>query len=282
MDSQAPRKMQIARGLDTLRKRAALTQEEIAERAGVSIGTVSRYLNWRTSARLRVVTVRALATACGGTPIEVETLARLARPGASEGWWVGGGVPAWLNPLLSLEAEARTEAVFAPSAVPGLLQTRSYALALHQAQEVREAPGVIEQAVENRMRRQEMLERDDFHLWAVIDEAVLLRASDPLMMADQIDHLLDMASRPNVDIQVHPFSAGPHAAVNGQFLMLGFGSGLDDAPVVYVEMRGGGTYLDAPDEVTQYRIAWDYVRSQAADSRVSLDMLVAARERYRK
>lgn len=280
MDSSAPRRMQIARGLDTLRRRANLTQEEVADRARVSAGTVSRYLNWKTPAKVRAVTVRALAMACDGSAAEVETLARLADD-AAEGWWVGNdAVPAWLNPLFSLETEAASESVFATSAVPGLLQTRSYAMAQHLAQEVREDLEVIERKADARIKRQAILDRvPAFHLWAVLDEAVLRReVGGREVMAEQIDHLRDMAGRPNVDVQILPFTAGAFAAVNAQFVMLGF----EEASVIYIEMRGGGTYLDQADDVARYRVAWDYVRSQAIDTTASMAMLTAASEEYRK
>lgn len=280
MDSTAPRRMQIARGLDTLRKRAGLNQGEVAERARVSAGTVSRYLDWRTTAKLRAVTVRALAMACDGTPAEVDTLARLADD-AAEGWWVGNSaVPGWLNPLFSLETEAAGESVFATSAVPGLLQTRAYAMAQHLAQEVREDLDVIEPKVDARIKRQAILDRTPpFHLWAVLDEAVLRRVvGSREVMADQIDHLRDLAGRPNIDVQILPFTAGAYSAVNGTFLMLGF----EEAAVIYIEMPGGGTYLDQADDVARYGLAWDYVRSQAADTAASMAMLTAASKEYRK
>jgi transcriptional regulator with XRE-family HTH domain len=294
MDSSAARRLQIARGLATLLRREKITQQQLAERSGFSAGTVSRYLDWRTTAKLKPTTVRGLAQAAGGMPAEVETLTRLANGGA-EGWWVGhAAVPPWLNPLFSLETEATGEAIFAPSAVPGLLQTREYAEAQHYAQEVRVDSDVVDAAVEARIKRQAILDRNPpFHIWCVLDEAVLRRVvGDRDVMARQIAHLHDLASRPNIDVQVLPFTAGAYSAVNGQFLLLELGGAHDepdshdrldspDVSVVYIEGRGGGTYLDQAPDVDPYRVAWDYVRSQAADTTTSLAMLAAAIEEYR-
>lgn len=278
MDSSAPRRMQIARGLDTLRKRASLTQDEVAERARVSAGTVSRYLNWRTAAKLRAGTVQALAMACGGTPAEVDALARLADD-AAEGWWEGK-VPGWLNPLFSLETEAAGESVFATSAVPGLLQTRAYARAQHLAQGMHEDLDAIESKVDARARRQAILDRDPpFRLSVVLDEAVLRRVvGSREVMAEQMDHLRGLTARPNIEVRILPFTAGAYSAVNGTFLMLGFG----EATVLYIELPDGGTYLDQADDVARYTLAWDYVRRQAADTAASMTMLTEASKEYRK
>lgn len=280
MDASAPRRMQIARGLETLRKRASLTQSQVADRADLSTGTVSRYLDWRTTAKLKAVTVRALAMACGGTQSEVDTLARLA-DATAEGWWVGNeAVPAWLNPLFSLESEAAGESVFATSAVPGLLQTRAYAMAQHLAEQVREDPDAVEPAVDARITRQSILDRTPpFRLSAVLDEAVLRRVvGSPEVMAEQMDHLLDLAARPTIDVRILPFTAGAYSAVNAAFLMLEF----DGTAVIYVEMPGGGTYLDQTADVARYTLAWDHVRSQAADAKTTTAMLEAARKEYRR
>ncbi len=56
----------------------------------------------------------------------------------------------------------------------------------------------------------------------------------------------------------------------------------DDAAVDYIEMPGGGTYLDQADDVARYRLAWDYVRSQAADTAASMAMLTAASKEYQE
>ncbi|GAA2949600.1 DUF5753 domain-containing protein [Streptomyces enissocaesilis] len=168
--------------------------------------------------------------------------------------------------------------------MPGLLQTPSYALALHQAQDVRAEAGVIEDKVDARIKRQAILERSPaLHLWVVLDDAVLRRpVGGNDVMAEQIEHLRTMAQRPNVDVQVLQFAAGAHAAGSGgHFVILGRddeGDPLNSMNVVYLELHKRGLYLDAPSEVQSYKLMFDYLRSQAADTSVSLDLLAAARQ----
>jgi len=278
-----PRRKQIADGLVQLRKRAKLSQEETATRAGVSKATVSRYEDWRNRQRIRWPVVKDLCEACGASEQETATLVQLTRD-TTDGWWVGNtAVPDWLNPLVSLEAESPCEYSFAISLVPGLLQTADYARAINQAEEVRVPADVIEGRVDARMKRQSVLtERvPPLHLWVVLDQAVLARmVGSADIMAAQMDHLLAQGEQPNIDIQVLPFDAGASAAGISHFIALG---GVADLmQVVYIETLAGGLYLDGEKEITRYTLAWDYLRSQAASTSASAKLLASALKEYRK
>ncbi|CAM5505243.1 transcriptional regulator [Streptomyces spiroverticillatus] len=279
-------RMQIARGLKELRTRSGLTQSEVAKRASMSVGTVNRYETWQDRAKLRVPTIRALADACGASGAEREALSDLVR-NLENGWWMDHpAVPEVMDPLMSFEAVAAYEHVYANALVPGLLQTPAYALALYQTRDVREEPDVIESKVDARVKRQAILDRSPaLHLWVVLDEAVLRRSvGGPEVMAEQIDHLHSMAQRPHVDVQVLQFTLGAHAAGSGgHFVILGRegeGSPLDSMNVVYLELHRRGLYLDAPGEVQGYKLMFDYLRSQAADTAASLKLLAAARQEF--
>ncbi|ORT54210.1 helix-turn-helix transcriptional regulator [Streptomyces sp. CB03238] len=280
MTSTGPRRLQIASGLKKLRQRSDLTLEEVAKRAGYGKTTVGRYEDWTSKTMPKPRAVRLIAEAAGGTDAEIAALVRLAED-MPEGWWVGAGVPEWLHPLVSLENEAMQEGAFAPSVVPGLLQTAEYARAIHLAEMVRQPLDVVEALVAARMQRQAVLDRDiPLHLWVVLDQAVLRReVGDRTVMAAQLDHLMEQAKRPNIDIQVLPFKAGAHAAGFGHFITLGAG---DSTDAVYVEMLGGGLYIDAKEDVRRYTVAMDYLRSQAVDTTESMNILAAERKEYDK
>lgn len=190
------------------------------------------------------------------------------------------------GPLVSFEHAAAYEHVFANTVVPGLLQTREYALAIHQAREVRSSNEAIERMVDARVKRQESLHREHhapaLHLWVVLDEAVLHRTvGDAQIMARQLTHLHEAAQSPNVDIQILPFRAGAHAAGAGHFVILGKNDErepLNSMAVVYIELRRRGLYLDSPEDVGAYKLTFDYLRSQAADTAASLRLIDRARQ----
>ena len=64
--------------------------------------------------------------------------------------------------FVGLEQEATSMKVYHSAVIPGLLQTGDYVRALHDASTPDVDPGVIEQRIEERMRRQELLDRDNY------------------------------------------------------------------------------------------------------------------------
>jgi hypothetical protein len=111
--------------------------------------------------------------------------------------------------------------------------------------------------VELRLARQrEVLEREHPPLvWAVLAEPALRWLVDgPEVLRGQLEHLLELAERPNVEIQVLPFSVGAHDGVDGTFTILSAPPELQNYPgCVYVENLGGGHYYEEPNQLTQYR-----------------------------
>ena len=70
-------------------------------------------------------------------------------------------------------------------------------------------------------------------------------------MRAQIQHLLDLMSRPHVTIQVMPFRFGGHAAEGGAFSILRFPEPyLPD--IVYVEQLVSALYVEKREQVDRY------------------------------
>ncbi|MFR9722849.1 helix-turn-helix domain-containing protein [Streptomyces sp. MS19] len=273
-------RMQIARALIALRDRAGLTQVQVADEAGCSKATVSRYEDWTDRRRVKWATVKDLAEACRATEVEVAALIEMAKSQAA-GWWVGNPVvPEWLSPLIAFEQMAGYECVTAPTSVPGLLQTRAYAGALLRSQGIPEDQ--LDQETEARMKRQEVLDHG-LRLWAVLDETVLRReVGDKRIMAEQLGHLHEIAKRPTVDVQVLRFASGPPCAP-GQFVILGRDDARDpksSMAVVYLELPRRGVYLDDADDVAAYKIMFDRLRAQAAGTAETADLLMTVRQEY--
>ncbi|MFJ4655847.1 DUF5753 domain-containing protein [Nocardia sp. NPDC088792] len=184
-----------------------------------------------------------------------------------------------LSPLsetgLRLEATATMIRAFECLLVPELLQTDDYARAIvtlgywNRAEQMRRA--------ELRRRRREILGPcGGPTVWAVLDEAVLHRpVGGPHVLRTQLEHLVEISSRPNVIIQVLPFLASGYAAVGTSFTMLRFaGHALPD--IVCLPQLTGAAYLDRPDELDPYRRAMDRLALQADPQDRSRARLIAA------
>lgn len=167
----------------------------------------------------------------------------------------GVNLPENFDMYLGLEQGASKIMTYDAMTVIGILQCRLYAEALLRAHD----PGLSESQVTTRldlrMRRSQALDRLDpqLELVAVIDESVLHReVGGPAVMAEQLNHLVSAAERPNVSIRVLPYSAGVHPALHGPFHLLDFPIERDPG-VVYVEDRIGGRYRDDLPDIDEYR-----------------------------
>jgi hypothetical protein len=142
--------------------------------------------------------------------------------------------------------------------VPGLLQTSAYARTVIRLGYPDVPEAEIERRVHMRMQRQDRLtKKDGPRLWAVIDEAALKRPiGGKEIMREQLQHLLEVATLPNITLQVMPFRFGMHAAEGGAFSILRFlESDLSD--IVYVEQLWGALYLDKREDIDPYLTAME-------------------------
>ncbi|MFF5592269.1 helix-turn-helix domain-containing protein [Streptomyces althioticus] len=267
------RRRQLGADLRRLRELAGLTLEEAGARVGISKATLSRYET--KEGVVKWPAVDALCREYGATDEERQALVELAKGARIQGWWrsLADPIPESMNLMLTLEDEVVREDHYACMYVPGLLQTRAYAEAVHRASEVRCEEREVQHMVDIRMKRQELLEREDPpHLWAVIDEAALRRrVGGREVMREQLTHLLTMAERSRITVQVLPFDRGAHAAAVGSFAVLrGQASELD---VVYVDLLGGGLFMEKPEELERYKLAFEYLSAQALDFESSTDLI---------
>lgn len=267
------RRRQLGADLRRLRELKGLTLEEAGARVGISKATLSRYET--KEGTVKWPAVDALCREYGASDEERGALVELAKGAKIQGWWrsLADPIPESMNLMLTLEDEVVREDHYASVYVPGLLQTRAYAEAVHRASEVQCPEREVQHMVDIRMKRQELLERDEPpHIWCVIDEAAIRRVvGGQQVMRDQLRHLLDMCNRPNITVQALPFSTGAHAAAVGSFAILrGPKPELD---VVYVDLLGGGLFMEKPQELDRYRLAFQYLSAQALDLESSKELI---------
>jgi transcriptional regulator with XRE-family HTH domain len=205
-----------------------------------------------------------------------ERLRQLARLGREKPWWERDPLSRAMQEYVGFE-QAATAIMTYGSIVPGLLQTRAYCEAMLErtALEAREADLRI--TVEHRLRRQELLDRDDPPwFWTILDESVLHRATGgQATLIDQLSALLAAAERPRVSVRILPFSAGAHPGMDSRFVILST-KGDHGPELVYVEGLSGARHLVKDEELARYAAAWQLLSALALSEEASRDVLAEA------
>jgi transcriptional regulator with XRE-family HTH domain len=250
---------------------AGLSQEQLGEQIGYSGAQVGAVETARRMPGMDLAERCDKALATGGALVRQLTgLKKFLKNQAYPAWFRG-----WPN----VEREASTLRSWEPLVVPGLLQTEAYARAILGIQ-----PGTnedwLEEQVSARMDRQSVLSGDaPPFLWCLLDEGVMHRHIGGVhLMRDQLEHLIEMSERPQVTVQVVPYSVGAHPGVAGPFVIAGF----DDAPsILYLDTAAAGQIVETPGLVDQVTLMWEALRSEALPRAASRDLIAKiAEERW--
>ncbi|MFF7942643.1 helix-turn-helix domain-containing protein [Nocardia gamkensis] len=270
---RGPTVLRIALGsrLRQLREGCGISREAAGDAIRGSHAKISRLELGRTGFKER--DLRDLLSLYGVVdPAERETYLELARRANDPGWWqhYSDLLPAWFETYIGLEQAATTIRTYEAQFVPGLLQTADYARAVIQLGNTDET----ERRVAIRMRRQQILYRAAAPtLWAVIDEAALHRPVGGVeVLLEQIEHLVTMADRPSIRIQVLPYSAGGHSAAGGPFSILRFPEP-ELADIVYTEQLTSSLYFDKQRDVELYMSVMNRISVEALSPAESIGFL---------
>ncbi|MGC4810788.1 helix-turn-helix domain-containing protein [Micromonospora sp. DT228] len=268
------RRRRIARELRQLRERAGMTLDVAARQLDMSKSNLSRIENALIGIKPR--DVRAALALYQVTGADAEALIEIARGAQQRGWWQSYSdvLPEWFEFYVGLEAEAAALRTYEAESVPGLLQTEAYAREIYRRTAGEDG---LERKVAARLRRQEVLRREDpVHLSVVLNEAVLLRpVGGAAVMAEQLAHMSRVAQSPNVMLQVLPFVAGGHPAMSTPYVLLNFAD-TADASVVYLDNLSMGLALEDVGEVLRYSLLHEELCRLALDPAASLIRLEQA------
>ncbi|MEU3752984.1 helix-turn-helix transcriptional regulator [Streptomyces olivoreticuli] len=268
------RRRRLATVLVKLREEAGKSPEDAAERIGCHRSKISRVENARLGISLGEV--RDLLRFYGvDDPEYAEEVVNLARRSNERGWTkqLGLRLPSYVD-YIDYEETADYIRSFEPMVVSGLLQTGDYARALLKAAPSMLSNERITELVQVRMRRQRILDRDAPPCVCVIQGEAALRAQvgGRSIMAAQLQHLEEVSERPNIDLQVLPFSAGAHAGVLGTFVLFSFPTPAF-SDIVCLEHRTGTLYMETPEDTSAYTLTFDSLRSTALSPTESLDLI---------
>jgi transcriptional regulator with XRE-family HTH domain len=254
----------FAEELKLARARAGLTQTQLGDQIGYSPSLVAKIETSRGVPSLEFATRSDEALSTSGT------LARIRE-------YVGAiPFPSWFRPFVDYEDAAKSLRLFEHVLIPGLLQTENYARAV-LATRPNTTEEQTEQRVVARLDRQIILdELNPPLLWVVLDEGVLNReVGDKAVMSEQLQHLAQMSQRPNITVEIVPYSAGAHSGLLGAFVIAEF----EVAPaIVYLETAAGGQIVEQSSVVDEIQLIFDALRSECLPRRASRELILKAVE----
>lgn len=133
--------------------------------------------------------------------------------------------------------------------IPGYLQTVPYMRALMRGAMLDEEE--IDRRVVARIQRQSGVRRRSIDVTTLVCESALRAQIGGLeVMRDQLKHVVEAATRPNMMFRVVPTSAGAHPGLAGPFLRLRFA---DRPGVVFVPCGGASLFLEEPEDIERYK-----------------------------
>lgn len=218
----------------------------------------------------------ALYAIYGVTGRQRERLIERARGGDGSTTWLATG-PATadqITSLVALECEASAITDVSVTLIPGLVQTLEYMRAV-----MGDRPEA-EWMVSTRLARQALLSKPDApSVRLIVDEAVLRRpVGGPVVMDEQLNHLLWVMRKPNVAGHVIPAMTGMHAGMDGSFVLLGFP---ERDPHVYIEARRSGLVLTRDRDVEPFVEGIDELDSCVLDDQQSAQLIEEIKEGLR-
>ncbi len=261
--------------LRNARKAAGMSTRSVAGKVGISHASINRTeVGSRKASPDEVIAFCALY---GITGRQRERMIDRARGKTTSSPWVRRDqrLGESLGRFIELESEASSITEIALNVVPGLLQTPEYARCI--IDRASSAGEDSEQLVRTRLSRQSLLsQRDAPDVRMVLDEAVLHRqVGGPLVMRDQLDHLLRVGTRPNLSVQVLPLYSGAHAAIGGSFKLMAFP---ERETYVYIECQNGSLYLTTEDRLEEFHEVIANLDDDILSAQDSARLIVEVRE----
>ncbi|HTS96966.1 MAG TPA: helix-turn-helix transcriptional regulator [Streptosporangiaceae bacterium] len=256
-------KRRLSRRLTELRRASGHTANHVCDLLDWGRGKVGRFEanHWK---RPEMSDIRDLLRVYGVDDRVRDELEELAMRARARPWWRDYS-EVFENEFPGFENDAVRIRVCMPLVLPGLLQTRDYTEALTRVASI--PPAVREKVIEARLRRQQVLDRTNGtapNLTAVITEAALMyRWGSKAERREQIEHLVELSRRPNVDLRIQRFADGPHRGMWSMINIFDFAG--DEPSVVYLETDTAIQEVSRHDEVMIYVEGFSRSRDSALE-----------------
>jgi len=229
--------------------------------------------------------VHDLCTLYGVSSEEREHLMELAKSAREQDDWYADTDPRGYRRYVALEQIAVNIFEYTMLYMPGLLQTKEYALAVESLVELAgdyyepmfDIPEHADDRVNLRLRRQQLLTgAGPVHLHVVIDENAIRRPlPQPGVMAGQLRHLIAESAKPNIRVQVMPLEVGLYPGSESvHWTVLEFPEGDQYPPRTgYAEAVLGGRLIEREADVTRLASAFEVLSRMALNPAESRELM---------
>ncbi|MEU6196723.1 helix-turn-helix transcriptional regulator [Streptomyces sp. NPDC047061] len=250
----------FGQSMKTLRVRAGMEREEFGRRLGYSASTVASFEQGRRIPSPRTIELADEVLGAGGLLTVWKEQVERAQ------------YPVFFQGMATLEKEAVELLAYDTHVLNGLLQTEEYTRAVLDMRRPVLDQETIEQRVTARLARQDIFSRWPAPLLSFVLEEAALRHpwGGEVVHRGQLEHLLLIAEKRNVEIQVMPTDREYNAGVDGAFTVI---TRREGKRFVYTEAQGTSALQTEPEQTTLAAARYGIIRSQALPSRESLDFM---------
>lgn len=275
--SPSLRRRRLGIALRRLREVSGTSRENAGAKLDCSPSKISRIENGDVGVRRRdleeLLDLYGLADA-----EERAKLVDLARESRERGgWWIKyTDLPKAYLKYIEFESVARSIRWFEMSTVPGALQIPEFTESLIRGSDPSFTADELVRQLDVRRERQKALTAPGGPDCAFVlgEAAIRYRVGGDDVWRQQLRHLLELADRPNIRIQVLSFDHGAHEAMAGSFQIMHHQK--PDPAVVNCEGFAGHFVMDDPVDVERCSQVFDRLSASALSPQLSLKLIAEA------
>ncbi|WP_106618153.1 helix-turn-helix domain-containing protein [Saccharothrix carnea] len=264
----------LSRELRRLRTEAKMTGTATARATGMSQSKLSKIENGMLLPSVTdVERLVAELSATRETRVELVELARQLHAEAETRRVVlHRGAHRHQQTIARIEARATTSRFFQNAGVPALLQSENYLRVVHNTMPAHEQDSAIATLRSRRARMDDLGKRFVFLL---AESALRWRMGSADLMCEQIDHLVQIIRRPNVQLGVVPWTADANMVALHGFQVY-------DERVVTLSVLTGNATITDPHDVREYLALFGRLERLAVRGDALEDLLEQISRDHRK
>lgn len=273
---------------DQARASLGVRLRDIRRDAGLSGTELARLEGWQPSKITKIehgrqtpseADLRAWCERCGALADLPDLIATVRSIETQFAEWrrvIRGGIKRRQEASAAVYDRARLFRIYEPAVIPGLLQTRDYAVSvLSTSISFFRVPDDAEESADARIARQRVLTHGDRRFHMLLGEQCLhTNVGGADIMAAQLERVLELLKLPRIRLGIIPFDAPYRVPLDNGFWLM-------DDTLVQFDTYSMEMSLVRPDEIELYGRAFERLAALAVYGAEARAMIDAALDRFR-